>query len=83
MKNTILKNIKDCHKIGEKLDFQKSLPSLETNLTLLFFFVFTRTTQNQSRTTKYLELERRQDQHEVRHVGSIEVISFVLREIPM
>ena len=28
------------------------MPSLETNLTLLFFFCFTYTTQNQSRTTK-------------------------------
>ena len=37
VKNTILKNINAFHKIGWKSDFQKNLPSLETNLTLLFF----------------------------------------------
>ena len=44
---------------------------------------FTRTTQNKSRTTKYLAVEQRQDQHEVRHVWSIGVIPFVLIEIQM
>ena len=63
--------------------FKKSLPSLETNLTLLFFFFFTRMTQNQSRTTNYLAVEQRQDQHKVRHVWSIGIISYVLREIQM
>ena len=36
MINTIFENINDSHKSGLKSDFQKSLPSLETNLTLLF-----------------------------------------------
>ena len=35
--NTIKQNINDCHKVGYKSDFQKSLASLETYLTLLFF----------------------------------------------
>ena len=35
--NTIFKNIKDCHEIGQKSDAQKSLPSLEISLTHLFF----------------------------------------------
>ena len=59
MTNTIFKNINDFHKSGKKSDFQKKLPSLETNLTLLFFFFFTGTTQNESRITKYPPVERR------------------------
>ena len=37
VKNTIFKNINDFHKMGWRSDFQKNLPSLYTNLTLLFF----------------------------------------------
>ena len=48
-----------------------------------FSFFFTCTTQNKSRTTKYIAVEQRQDQHQVRHVWSIGVISSVLREIQM
>ena len=35
--NSVFKNVNDFHKSGKKSDFQKSLLSLETNLTLLFF----------------------------------------------
>ena len=57
--NTNFKNINNFHKIGKKSDFQKNLPSLETNLTLLFFSSFTGTTQNESRITKYPPVEQR------------------------
>ena len=57
--NTIFKNINDFHKSGLESDFpKKNLPSFETNLMLLIFFL-TRTTQNQSKTTKYSSVEQK------------------------
>ena len=57
--NAIFKNVNDFHKKGSKSDFQKFLPSLETNLTIFFSFFFNCTTQNLSKTTKYPSVERK------------------------
>ena len=45
------------------------------------FLLFHLHDPKKSRTTKYKAVEQRPDQHKVRHVWSIGVISFVLREI--
>ena len=70
-------------KVIKNYIFQRSLTSHETNWMLLFLVFFIGTTQNQSRSIKLPAVEQRQDQDEVRHVWSIGVISFELREIQM
>ena len=62
--NNFFLYIHDCQKRG-KSNFQKKITFYETNLTLYFFCVFIRTTQNKSSITKWPVVEQRQDQHEV------------------
>ena len=48
-----------------------------------FFCFFTGTTSQKNWTTEWPVVEQRQDQHKVRHVWSIEILLFLLREIQM
>ena len=57
----------------------KNLKFLEASFSMkptIFFGFFTCTTQNKSGTTEWPVVERRQDQHEVRHVLSIGSLFF-------
>ena len=71
-----------CHKIGWKLNFSEQFNFPWNQLDAIVFVFFTCRTQNQSRIIKWPAVEQ-QDQDKVRHVWSIGVISFVLKEIQM
>ena len=67
----------------QKSNFSRNLNFLWTQLDGIVFWLFTRTTQNQSGSTRLQAIEQRQDQHKVRHAWSIGVLSFLFREIQM
>ena len=70
-------------KVVKNQKFKKGYLPVKPTWSSSFFLLFTRTTKNKSRTTKYPAVEQRQEQHKVRHVWSIGVLSFLFREIWM